>query len=685
MRRTANILLVLLVISISSLSQAESNRVLPFQGVITAGGSDISPDTPVTFLIYADTLSALGSDLWQQEIEVTPGTNNVVSVLLGTGDDAFDADLFDGSDRWLAIEIDGVELDERIRIGWTAYAFNATLLDGKSVFAFSDTTHSHELNGLDNVNVSGAANDEVLTYNESAGEWTPQAVSTGSDSVWEVNDPNIFRVNGNVGIGTNSPSVKLDVQGNVRTDSRLISTATSGAPMQVESSVLVENLNAEQLDGHYADAFADTLHNHELDDLGNVNVSGAANDEVLTYNESADEWTPQAVSTGSDSVWEVNDPNIFRVNGNVGIGTNSPSVKLDVQGNVRTDSRLISTATSGAPMQVESSVLVENLNAEQLDGHYADAFADTLHNHELDDLGNVNVSGAANDEVLTYNESADEWTPQAVSTGSDSVWEVNDPNISRVNGNVGIGTSNPDEKLDVDGNIRSSGSLYAGTEIYGSRLFIDRLIQNPDGTRGLSIRSSTEFTHGKIGGPGLVTTFDLHRGEQLAISPILIAPEDGTTSESGGLFVDGDNAAIWCPADDNVLIRFIDNTSWNLNDPDNDPYDDYATRALIDSNGVFHTFSPPSPLITNETTIINASAKVEKLRGVAYNFKEGGPQKALGLLANEVEDHVPEAVLTDTYGQKYINYSAFIPLLIEAIKEQKIMIEELRAELEALK
>jgi len=566
MRRTANILLVLLVISISSLSQAESNRVLPFQGVITAGGSDISPDTPVTFLIYADTLSALGSDLWQQEIEVTPGTNNVVSVLLGTGDDAFDADLFDGSDRWLAIEIDGVELDERIRIGWTAYAFNATLLDGKSVFAFSDTTHSHELNGLDNVNVSGAANDEVLTYNESAGEWTPQAVSTGSDSVWEVNDPNIFRVNGNVGIGTNSPSVKLDVQGNVRTDSRLISTATSGAPMQVESSVLVENLNAEQLDGHYADAFADTLHNHELDDLGNVNVSGAANDEVLTYNESADEWTPQAVSTGSDSVWE-----------------------------------------------------------------------------------------------------------------------VNDPNISRVNGNVGIGTSNPDEKLDVDGNIRSSGSLYAGTEIYGSRLFIDRLIQNPDGTRGLSIRSSTEFTHGKIGGPGLVTTFDLHRGEQLAISPILIAPEDGTTSESGGLFVDGDNAAIWCPADDNVLIRFIDNTSWNLNDPDNDPYDDYATRALIDSNGVFHTFSPPSPLITNETTIINASAKVEKLRGVAYNFKEGGPQKALGLLANEVEDHVPEAVLTDTYGQKYINYSAFIPLLIEAIKEQKIMIEELRAELEALK
>lgn len=74
--------------------------------------------------------------------------------------------------------------------------------------------------------------------------------------------------------------------------------------------------------------------------------------------------------------------------------------------------------------------------------------------------------------------------------------------------------------------------------------------------------------------------------------------------------------------------------------------------------------------------IENALEKVISLRGVTYNWKKAEfPQQAftdrrqMGVIAQEVEDAFPEAVVTDEQGSKAVNYSALVAPLINAIKK----------------
>jgi hypothetical protein len=53
------------------------------------------------------------------------------------------------------------------------------------------------------------------------------------------------------------------------------------------------------------------------------------------------------------------------------------------------------------------------------------------------------------------------------------------------------------------------------------------------------------------------------------------------------------------------------------------------------------------------------------------------------LIAQEVENILPELVETNSNGIKSVNYSNMVGLLIEAIKEQQIRIENLENKLDA--
>lgn len=80
---------------------------------------------------------------------------------------------------------------------------------------------------------------------------------------------------------------------------------------------------------------------------------------------------------------------------------------------------------------------------------------------------------------------------------------------------------------------------------------------------------------------------------------------------------------------------------------------------------------------TNITPINNALQKIMDINGYSYDWKECGGS-SYGVIAQEVIDILPNAVSVNESGRHSVNYSAIIPFLIEAIKEQQRQIEELR-------
>ena len=96
----------------------------------------------------------------------------------------------------------------------------------------------------------------------------------------------------------------------------------------------------------------------------------------------------------------------------------------------------------------------------------------------------------------------------------------------------------------------------------------------------------------------------------------------------------------------------------------------------------------------NIDTIQNALSGVKHLRGVTYEWKNQSTNESTGfddkvhygLIAQEVEETIPELVdnVGETKLMKHIEYNGLIGILIEAIKDQQQMIDDLNLRLESV-
>jgi len=99
----------------------------------------------------------------------------------------------------------------------------------------------------------------------------------------------------------------------------------------------------------------------------------------------------------------------------------------------------------------------------------------------------------------------------------------------------------------------------------------------------------------------------------------------------------------------------------------------------IDNSGTVTSatflYSSDAALKEDIQTIENPLEKVQALRGVSYKWKDTG-KKDIGLVADEVEEVLPELVVENEH--KQMDYGHMIGLLVEAIKEQQKEIEALK-------
>jgi hypothetical protein len=112
-----------------------------------------------------------------------------------------------------------------------------------------------------------------------------------------------------------------------------------------------------------------------------------------------------------------------------------------------------------------------------------------------------------------------------------------------------------------------------------------------------------------------------------------------------------------------------------------------GTTSVLSCGGDIIAFASDERLKTNIEPIENAVDKISKLNGFTYNFNEIGEElgfdtslRHAGVSAQEVQAVLPEAVCPAPANDEYltVKYDKLVPLLIEAIKELKEEIKDLK-------
>lgn len=112
----------------------------------------------------------------------------------------------------------------------------------------------------------------------------------------------------------------------------------------------------------------------------------------------------------------------------------------------------------------------------------------------------------------------------------------------------------------------------------------------------------------------------------------------------------------------------------------------YSAPLNLTSTGLLTTATSDGRLKMNIHPLGASLEKVRQLRGVRYNWKsdpDGGTR--IGFVAQEVETVVPEVVYTNPVdGYLGLNYAELTALLVEAMKEQQVMIDALQSSSEEI-
>jgi hypothetical protein len=402
----------------------------------------------------------------------------------------------------------------------------------------------------------------------------------------------------NVGIGTTNPSVKFEVVGNTNIDGNLTIVGDVTSNLINATSIL---LNGDPL----VDA-------------------------------TIDRWSS---GIGSD---------IYRLDGNIGIGTSVTTQKLTVLGNVSAG-QFISTVTTGtAPLTVSSTTQVFNLNASLIAGKTPPA---------------GDIVGTTDNQALT-NKTLTSPIISSIVNGAftSTIPSVNGTLVST--GSTGTVTSNMIVDLSlVNVDIATNaGIVYSKLSLTNSILAAD-------------IAVGAGITYGKLSLSNSITNADIATGAGISVSKLSASTISGIALGSNLATLTFGTYLTGTSYNGSTAVTIATNaTSANT----------ASTIVARDSSGDFTAgtitatdFNSTSDLNLKENikTVDNALETVSTLRGVSFDWKETG-KGSYGVIAQELEEILPDLVKNGEV--KSVNYNGLIGVLIEAVKELKKEVEELK-------
>ena len=260
-------------------------------------------------------------------------------------------------------------------------------------------------------------------------------------------------------------------------------------------------------------------------------------------------------------------------------------------------------------------------------------------------------------------------------------------NVISSSGNVGIGVTNPVNRLTIASNVpyanittqslRNSAQLLISQSNTSGRLYIANGYTGGAGTG--SVIQSSDFYSGA------------DNGSLLFLNPLGGSVSFGsntwhTSSEgrnrihfannSTTFYGTGDKHVFRSPTDTDLLtINSTGNLGIGIQNP---------TERLHVSGNILATLNitaySDARVKTNIVEIDSPLEKIKNMRGVYYNRTDDSnatPARHVGLIAQEVETVLPEVVLTDTSEGKHksVAYGNIVALLIEGMKAQQSTIE----------
>ena len=88
-------------------------------------------------------------------------------------------------------------------------------------------------------------------------------------------------------------------------------------------------------------------------------------------------------------------------------------------------------------------------------------------------------------------------------------------------------------------------------------------------------------------------------------------------------------------------------------------------------------------LKTNIESIENALNTINQLNGYTFNWKSDG-EMGIGVIAQEIEPHLPEIIKPGLSGYKAVRYEKLTPFLISCIKAHQTQIETQQTQIQSL-